>query len=281
MTKPTALTIAGSDSSGGAGIQADLKTMVAFHVYGTSAITSITAQNTFGVRASLHLPPALIGDQIDAVMEDVGADAAKTGMLATVAIIEAVSDAVRRHAIRNLVVDHVMVATSGARLIEDEAIRTMSETMLPLAYVVTPNVPEAEILSGIEIASVEDMEGAARAIHGLGPANVLVKGGHLAEGATDVLFDGRELRRLDARRLPVGKVHGTGCALSAAIASGLARGWAIGEAVTVAKDYVTGGIASAFRPGRGGAVVDHSTRPRDPGQGTRAPGEGTPEGREP
>ncbi len=275
MSVPTALTIAGSDSSGGAGIQADLKTMAAFRVFGTSALTSITAQNTLGVRRAVHLPPDLVADQIDAIMEDVGADAAKTGMLPTTATVEAVADRIRHHGLERLVVDPVMVATSGSRLIEDEAASAMARLMVPLAHLVTPNVPEAETLSGVTIASIDGMKEAARAIHGLGAANVLIKGGHLEGGlvfgegeagpsppaATDLLYDGEGFRVLTAPWVEGGKIHGTGCTLSAGIAAGLARGWDLAEAVSVAKDFVTRGIASALPLGEGSALVNHFTLP--------------------
>jgi hydroxymethylpyrimidine/phosphomethylpyrimidine kinase len=259
----TALTIAGSDSSGGAGIQADLKTMAAFGVYGATALTSVTAQNTLGVRGVVNLPPEFVEAQIDAVMEDVGADAAKTGMLATRGIIEAVADRVRSHAIPNLVVDPVMVATSGASLIEEDAVRAMADAVVPLAYVVTPNLREAEILSGIGIDSDAAVEEAARAIHGLGGRNVLIKGGHLEGAATDVLFDGSIFVRYTVPRVPVGDVHGTGCTLSAAIASALALGLRLPEAVEAAKRYVTRGIATSFGRGKGSALLNHFASPWD------------------
>jgi hydroxymethylpyrimidine/phosphomethylpyrimidine kinase len=263
VPKPTALTIAGSDSSGGAGIEADLKTMAAFGVYGAAAITSITAQNTLEVRESLHLPAALVAAQIDAVVEDIGADAAKTGMLATTGIVEAVADRIGRHGIERLVVDPVMVATSGAPLMEPETIEVFRRALAPLALVITPNVPEAEVLSGIELASRESVEDAARAIADLGVPFVLIKGGHFEDGATDTLYDGARFERLSARRVPVGPVHGTGCTLSAAIACGLALGRDVPVAVASAKRYVTRGIESALSLGRGSALVDHSVGPDD------------------
>lgn len=257
MTVPTALTIAGSDSSGGAGIQADLKTMSAFGVYGTTAVTAITAQNTLGVTDSLMLSAELVGRQIDAVVEDVGVDAAKTGMLGTAEVIEAVAERVARHGIPNLVVDPVMIATSGAPLIEESAVGALKDALLPRSRLVTPNVPEAESLSGVEVVSMESMEEAARALHALGAANVLVKAGHIEGSATDVLFDGETITRFTAERVPGGKIHGTGCTLSAAIASGLALGLDLIDAVAAAKSFVTRGIASSLEMGRGSALVNH------------------------
>lgn len=256
MRAATALSIAGSDSSGGAGIQADLRTMAAFGVFGMTAVTSITAQNTLGVARSLHLPPELVAAQIDAVMEDIRADAAKTGMLATAPIIEAVADRIRHHRIANLVVDPVMIATSGARLMEEDALREFVGSMLPLALLVTPNVAEAERLSGRAVVSEASMEEAARAIADLGAANVLVKGGHLPGPATDVLFDGRGFERFSAARVGERSVHGAGCTLSAAITAGLALGQNLLSAVEEAKRFVTRSIAGALDLGGGSPVVN-------------------------
>lgn len=257
MKIPTALTIAGSDSSGGAGVQADLKTMSAFGVFGTSAITAITAQNTLGVRSVLHLDPTLVADQIDAVMDDVGADAAKTGMMGTAGVIEAVADRIRLRSIPNVVVDPVMVATSGAPLIKEEAVEALKKLLLPLARLVTPNVPEAEALTGRRIESLEQMHEAAQAIHEFGPANVLVKAGHMSGEATDVLFDGSGLTRFTAERVDGAKVHGTGCTLSAALASALALGSSLEDAVVAAKSFVTRGISASLDMGKGSSLVNH------------------------
>ncbi|MFH1866125.1 MAG: bifunctional hydroxymethylpyrimidine kinase/phosphomethylpyrimidine kinase [Candidatus Eisenbacteria bacterium] len=257
MTVPTALTIAGSDSSGGAGIQADLKTMSAFGVYGTTALTAVTAQNTLGVTDSLFLSPDLVARQIDAVIVDIGADAAKTGMLGTAAIIEAVAERIAHHRIRNLVVDPVMIATSGAALIEDDAVGALKTALLPLAFLATPNVPEAETLSGVKIVSLETMEEAARAVHALGARNVLVKAGHMEGSATDILFDGVSITRFTVERIEGGKIHGTGCTLSAALASGLALGLELTDAVVRAKSFVTRAIAESLGMGHGSALVNH------------------------
>jgi len=264
----TALSIAGSDSSGGAGIQADLKTMAALGVHGTTAVTSITAQNTRGVFRVLDLPPEMVAAQIDAVLEDVGADAAKTGMLPLSRTVEVVADRLRRRRVPNVVVDPVMVATSGARLSRDEAVAAMREALFPLALVVTPNVPEAEVLTGMEIRSPEALEEAARIIRALGPRFVLIKGGHLEAEATDLLFDGRRFRRFEGPRLPGGPVHGTGCSLSAAIAAGLARGSDVETAVADAKAFVTRGIASALSSRLGGRIVNPLARESGDGEGS-------------
>jgi hydroxymethylpyrimidine/phosphomethylpyrimidine kinase len=257
MTVPTALTIAGSDSCGGAGIQADLKTMSAFGVYGATALTAVTAQNTLGVAESLFLPADLVAAQIDAVVEDICLDAAKTGMLGTAEVIETVADRVAHHGIGNLVVDPVMIATSGAALIEDEAVGALKSALLPRAYLVTPNIPEAETLTGLKVVSLEDMEKAARAVHELGASNVLVKAGHLEGAATDVLFDGRVITRFTVDRVEGGKIHGTGCTLSAALASGLALGLELTEAVVRAKAFITRAIQQSLPMGQGSALVNH------------------------
>ncbi len=260
MRVATAMTIAGSDSCGGAGIQADLKTMSAFGVHGTSALTSITAQNTLGVRRSFHLPAELVGEQIDAIMDDMGADAAKTGMLATEEIMEIVGDRIRERGIPNVVVDPVMVATSGARLMDEKATEVFVRELLPLALVITPNVDEAAVLAGFTVETPAAMRDAARAIHDLTGASVLVKGGHMSGDATDVLYDGVEFRDFTSRRIEGGRIHGTGCTLAAAIASGLARGDALVRAVENAKDFVTRGIKESFDIGRGSALVNHTVR---------------------
>lgn len=263
MITRTALTVAGSDSCGGAGIEADLKTMAAFGVHGAAAVTSVTAQNTLGVATSLHLPPQLVAAQIDAVIEDIGADAVKTGMLATTGIVEAVADRIAGHSIGRLVVDPVMVATSGAPLMERETIEIFRRDLAPLALIITPNVPEAEVLSGIKLVSDAAVEDAARAIAALGVPFVLIKGGHLEGGATDTLYDGERFERLSLPRVPVGPVHGTGCTLSAAIVSGLALGHDVRRSVSRAKRYVFKAIESALPLGHGSALVNHLIAPDD------------------
>ena len=252
-----ALTIAGSDSSGGAGIQADLKTFAAHGVFGLSAITAVTAQNTTGVSDVAILPPALVTAQIDAVISDLGADAAKTGMLGNAAVAAAVADAIERLAIGRLVVDPVMVATSGARLLDEAAVHTVRTRLLPLAMVITPNVAEAEILTGLRIERTADLAVAARRLVELGARAALVKGGHLEGPATDAFWDGSTALELVAERVPGRNTHGTGCTLSAAIAARLALGDALPDAVQRAKEYVTRAIAQAPSLGHGYGPVQH------------------------
>jgi len=254
---PRALTIAGSDSGGGAGIQADLKTFSAFRVYGTSVLTAITAQNSVGVQGVVNLPPEFVTRQLDAVLGDIGADAVKTGMLSTAAIIHAVAAGLEAHGVTRLVVDPVMIAKSGDSLLEPGARTALVEAILPRALLVTPNLHEAAALTGQPVGTEEDMEAAARAIHALGPAWVLVKGGHLKGPAVDLLFDGRTVQRLAAERVPTPHTHGTGCTYSAAIAAGLARGLAVPDAVAEAKRYVTAAIAAGFALGRGVGPLRH------------------------
>jgi hydroxymethylpyrimidine/phosphomethylpyrimidine kinase len=254
----TALTIAGSDSGGGAGIQADLKTFAAHGVYGTSAITAITAQNTLGVTAVLPIPVDLVAAQIDAVISDLGADAVKIGMLATAAIAEAVAVALLRHRPADVVLDTVMVAKGGARLLDDEAVAVIRERLLPLATVITPNVPEAEALTGLTIHTVDDLRRAARRLVELGARAALVKGGHLESGpAIDVLADGATMIELSAARVPGRHTHGTGCTFSSAIAARLAHGDDLATAAHAAKAYITGAILHAPGLGQGHGPVGH------------------------
>ena len=254
---PTALTIAGSDSGGGAGIQADLKTFSAFRVFGTSVITALTAQNSVGVHGVLNVAPEFVARQIDAVLSDIGADAIKIGMLSTAPIIEAVAARLRAHGRRPIVLDPVMIAKSGDPLLEPAARAALVAEMLPLAEIVTPNLHEAAALAGIPVETEADMEDAARRILALGPRAVLVKGGHLKDPATDILWDGRTLHRFEARRLDSPHTHGTGCTLSAAIAAGLARGRPLTDAVAEAKRYVTAAIIGGFQAGRGVGALRH------------------------
>ncbi len=256
VSHPTALTIAGSDSGGGAGIQADLKTFAAFGVYGLSALTAVTAQNTEEVRAVLELPPQLVEAQIDAVLEDIGANAAKTGMLSSAAIIQAVARCVARWHLR-LVVDPVMVAKGGDSLLQPEAISTLITDLLPLAEVVTPNVPEAERLTGRRIQTRDEMRVAAQAIAELGPHHVIVKGGHSVGEPVDVYFDSQQFIELHAERIQTRHTHGTGCTFSAAITAFIARGLPVQEAVRQAKTYITGSIQHAPGLGKGHGPVDH------------------------
>ena len=252
-----ALTIAGSDSGGGAGIQADLKTFSAFRVFGMSVVTAVTAQNSLGVQGVENLSPAFVARQLESVLSDFGADSAKCGMLSTAPIIEAVAETLAQRPVGKLVVDPVMVAKSGDALLEPDARRALVERILPLALVVTPNLPEAEALTGMPVTTRAEMEEAARRIHAMGPRNVLVKGGHLKGEAVDLLWTGRALTAFSAPRIDSTNTHGTGCTLSAAIASGLALGRPLAEAVREGKAYVTRAIQEGFQAGRGVGQLRH------------------------
>ena len=254
---PTAMTIAGSDSGGGAGIQADLKTFSALGVFGTSTLTAITAQNTVGVTAVHEIPTDVIAAQIDAVITDIGADAVKTGMLSSSAIVATVADSVRRHSITNLVVDPVMVAKSGDRLLREEAIATICNELIPLAKVVTPNIPEAEDLTGQTIGSDDDARRAAEAIINMGAKSVVIKGGHREGPPTDILYDGEEFAEFTAERIPSTSTHGTGCTFASAVAAGLAHGLETAAAVQQAKEYVTAAIRAAYPIGNGHGPLHH------------------------
>ena len=260
---PVALTIAGSDSGGGAGIQADLKTFHALGVFGTSALTAITAQNTLGVTAVHPVPAAIVRAQVEAVSVDLNPRAVKTGMLATAELAATVADAIAACELGAYVMDPVMVASSGHRLLEPDGEATLARRLLPLAALVTPNLAEATLLTGGEVDSFADMRAAARRLVKMGAGAALVKGGHLASGeAADVLWDGNEERVWRRPRIDTVHVHGTGCTLSAAVAAGLACGKPLTEAVAVAVDYVARAIASAPGLGSGGGPINHFTRPR-------------------
>jgi hydroxymethylpyrimidine/phosphomethylpyrimidine kinase len=253
-----ALTIAGSDSGGGAGIQADLKTFGALGVYGTSAITAVTAQNTLGVSRIQEIAPEVVAAQIEAVAEDIGIDAAKTGMLASAPIIEAVAETLSRRLVPNLVVDPVMIAKSGTRLLREDALAVLKRRLLPLATIATPNIPEAEVLSGGRIQDAEGMRDAARAIHALGARLVVIKGGHaVGPHVVDLYYDGREFQELKGDRIETRNTHGTGCTFSAAIAAYLAHGLPPLEAVSRAKEYLAGALRSAPDIGQGAGPLDH------------------------
>jgi hydroxymethylpyrimidine/phosphomethylpyrimidine kinase len=266
-TIPRALTIAGSDSGGGAGIQADLKTFAALGVYGLSAITAVTAQNTMTVMSAQDLATEMVAAQIDAVLEDIGVDAAKTGMLSSAEIIEAVSERVRKWQLR-LVVDPVMVAKGGSPLLRSDAVHALKTHLLPLAEVVTPNLPEAEVLLGRQIHSRTDMQDAARAIYAMGPRYVVIKGGHLTDEPVDVLFDGQGFIELEAKRIQTRHTHGTGCTFSAAITAFMARRLPAVQAIRYAKHYITGAIRHAPGLGHGHGPTNHfwlwSADQRDP-----------------
>lgn len=257
-----ALTIAGSDSGGGAGIQADLKTFSALGCYGMSVITALTAQNTQAVRAIHAVPPAFIAEQIDAVIEDIGVDAVKIGMLHSAQVIETVAARLVHHRVSPIVLDPVMVAKSGDRLLQEEAVEALRTVLLPLATVITPNLPEASVLLAKPIPDLEAMKAACRALSELGPRAVLLKGGHLpGRTCPDILYDRQEgtLELLEEERVETSNTHGTGCTLSSAIAAHLARGYAIKEAVTQAKCYITAAIkaGAAYQLGRGHGPVHH------------------------
>ena len=257
MSVPKALTIAGSDSGGGAGIQADLKTFSAFRVFGMSVVTAITAQNSVGVHAVHDVPPDVVAAQIDAVLSDFGTDAIKIGMLSSPAIVETVAGRLGRAGAMPIVLDPVMIAKSGDALLRPEARQALIDRVLPLAAVVTPNLHEAGALAGMPVEDEKAMEEAARRIHALGPRTVLVKGGHLKDSATDILWDGTRLTRFVAPRVDSASAHGTGCTLSSAIAAGLAHGRALEEAIREAKAYVTAAIREGFAAGRGVGVLRH------------------------
>lgn len=261
QSPPNALTIAGSDSGGGAGIQADIKTFVALQCYGASVITALTAQNTARVSAVFDVSAEFIGEQIDAIFEDIPIAAVKTGMLPSAPIVEMTATKLREHAVANVVVDPVMVTTHGQRLIDDKAADAIKSQLLPLATVVTPNITEARILSGApddadnSLAAIEAM---ARAIMRLGSSAVLIKGGH-GDGSdcVDVLFDGASVQHFSSPRIDTKNTHGTGCTLSAAIAAFLARGESVADATRMSKDYITEALAAAFPLGKGNGPVNH------------------------
>jgi len=252
-----ALTIAGSDSGGGAGIQADLKTFTVLGVYGMTAITALTAQNTLGVQGIFDVAPEFVGTQLDAIATDIGIDAAKTGMLSNRGIIEVVCNKIIEHKIDRLVVDPVMVAASGDPLLQPSAQEALIDKLVPLALVVTPNIPEAEVLAGMKIASLEEMQKAARIIREKGARSVIVKGGHLDGEAVDVFYDGRELSYYKAERIQTRNTHGTGCTFSAAITAELAKGKELKEAIQVAKAYVTRAIRYSLEIGKGHGPTNH------------------------
>lgn len=258
MKMKTALTIAGSDSSGGAGIQADIKTMTVHGVYAMSAITALTAQNTVGVTGIMEVTPEFLGEQLDNIFTDIVPDAVKIGMVSSKGLIEMIADKLAFYQAVNVVVDPVMVATSGAKLISDEAIDTLKERLLPMASLLTPNIPEAEILSGSEIHSAQDMEKAAAAISERYGCSVLLKGGHQLNDANDLLCRAGSLRWFMGKRIDNPNTHGTGCTLSSAIASNLAKGMEMDEAVSHAKAYLSGALEAMLDLGRGSGPMNHA-----------------------
>ena len=263
MTPRVALTIAGSDSAGGAGIQADLKSFAACGVFGTSAVTAVTAQNTTGVRGVHALPADFVVAQVEAVLDDLDVRAVKTGMLATTGIVEAVAQLAAAGRLPRLIVDPVMVASSGARLLEESAERAYVEQLLPHALVLTPNLYEAQVLLGRSISTLAEQRDAARALGALGPSYVLVKGGHAVrdtgDDAVDVLWDGHEVFDLRGPRVPGGNDHGTGCSLASAVAAGLAKGDEVVDAVQAAKAYVARALVggAGWQLGAGHGPLDH------------------------
>ena len=256
MKIPVALTIAGSDSGGGAGIQADVKTFAAFGVHGTSAITAVTAQNTLTVTDIVEISPGMVTAQIDAVVSDFEVMAAKTGMLASSKVIEAVAAAITRHGIPNLVVDPVMIAKGGASLLRDDAIGALRLLMLPLATVITPNLPEAEVILGRLVRTLDERKQAARDLVALGAHAAVVKGGHSEDDVTDIYWDGIEMVELTGTRFPTTNTHGSGCVFSAAIAAGLAKGLEPLASVKAAKEFISGAIEHSLELGFGHGPVN-------------------------
>lgn len=253
----TVLTIAGSDSSGGAGIQADLKTMTALGVYGMSAITALTAQNTLGVRGVMEVTPEFLDLQLESIFEDIFPDAVKIGMVSSSGLIDIIADKLLHYEARNLVVDPVMVATSGSILLQEEAISTLKKKLLPLATLLTPNIPEAEILSGRKIQGKEEMEEAAKIIAENYGCSVLCKGGHQINDANDLLYAEEKTRWFYGERIHNANTHGTGCTLSSAIASELAKGKPLEEAIEEAKNFISGALGAMLDLGKGSGPLDH------------------------
>ena len=254
----TALSIAGSDSSGGAGIQADIKTMTMNGVYAMSAITALTAQNTTGVRAISESTPEFLKQQMDAVFEDIFPDAVKIGMISSAGLIRVTADRLRYYKAKNIVVDPVMVATSGSSLMKTDAVKTLIDELLPLAILVTPNIPEAEILSGMSIVDKEDMQKAAKWIGDHSNCSVLLKGGHSISDADDLLYEDGRLQWFEGKRIDNPNTHGTGCTLSSAIAANLAKGFTLAESVQRAKEYISGALAAQLDLGKGAGPMQHN-----------------------
>ena len=254
------LTIAGSDSSGGAGIQADIKTITAHKMYAMSVITALTAQNTMGVSSIFEVTPEFVGQQLDSIFTDIVPDSIKIGMVSSKEIIEVIAAKLKEYNAKNIVVDPVMVATSGSSLMKDDAAFALCKQLLPLASIITPNIPEAEVLSGIKIENQQDMIKAAEKISESFAGAILVKGGHLVSDATDLLYKNGDCRWFSAKRIDNSNTHGTGCTLSSAIACGLANGLSIEESIKSAKDYLTGAIGAMLDLGHGSGPLDHTYR---------------------
>ena len=258
MKMKTALTIAGSDCSGGAGIQADLKTTTMNGVYAMSAITALTAQNTTGVRAIQESTPDFLKQQLDAIFEDIYPDAVKIGMVASGELIRVIADRLRHYEAKNIVVDPVMVATSGSALMKNDAVQILIEELLPISTLVTPNIPEAQVLSGLTIETKEDMMTAAKHIGDHCRCAVLLKGGHSINDANDLLYANGELHWFNGKRIDNPNTHGTGCTLSSAIASNLAKGYPLSESIQRAKDYISGALAAMLDLGKGSGPMNHA-----------------------
>ena len=258
MKMKTALTIAGSDCSGGAGIQADIKTMTMNGVYAMSAISALTAQNTTGVRAIQEATPEFLKQQIDAVFEDIFPDSIKIGMVSSSELICVIADRLKYHKAKNIVVDPVMVATSGSSLMKTDAVKTLIDELLPLATLVTPNIPEAEVLSGLSIENKEDMQKAAKIIGDAHNCAVLLKGGHNINDANDLLYANGEYQWFEGKRIDNPNTHGTGCTLSSAIASNLAKGFTLAESVQRAKEYISGALSAQLNLGQGSGPMMHN-----------------------
>ena len=253
----TALTIAGSDSSGGAGIQADIKTMTAHHVYAMSAITALTAQNTTGVTGIMEVTPEFLGKQLDSIFTDIFPDAVKIGMVSSGGLIHVIAEKLKCYQAKNLVIDPVMVATSGSKLIADEAIELLKTELLPLASLITPNIPESEVLAGMSIQSEEEMIKAAKIISDTYGCAVLCKGGHKVNDANDLLYHKGQYHWFEGKRIDNPNTHGTGCTLSSAIASNLAKGYSMEQSVWYAKNYISGALEAMLNLGKGSGPMDH------------------------
>ncbi len=257
MKRKSVLTIAGSDCSGGAGIQADLKTMLANGVYGMSAVTALTAQNTTGVYGIMESTPEFLRNQLECIFQDIFPDAVKIGMVSSVLLIEVIADELVKWKAENIVVDPVMVATSGSSLLQDEAKEALESKLLPLAAVITPNIPEAEVLSGIQIDSPKKMEEAASILGTRYPGAVLIKGGHDMNDANDLLFWRGKMIWFRGERIDNPNTHGTGCTLSSAIASNLAKGYGMEKSIERAKQYISGALGAGLDLGKGSGPMDH------------------------
>lgn len=254
----TALTIAGSDSCGGAGIQADIKTMTANGVYAMSAITALTAQNTTGVISVLEVSPEFLGQQLDAVFEDIFPDAVKIGMVSSIGLIEKIVEKLRYYKAKNIVVDPVMIATSGSRLIDESAVEILKNKLFKLAALITPNIPEAEVLSGLEIKNEKTMINAAKTIGDSSGCAVLLKGGHSISDANDLLYADGEFKWIMGKRINNPNTHGTGCTLSSAITSNLAKGYLLTDSVRRAKEYISGALSAQLNLGKGVGPMNHA-----------------------